>query len=96
MTESGFVAPYAGTYAFTFSASTAINKYGNFYMRVRKNGALDFEIHDRNGEDDANNVSYSWLTTLQRGDKIDFYIYSHSLRSHPLLPVTFTGQLIHM
>ena len=36
MTESGFVAPCDGTYKFTFSANTAIDNIGEFYMGVLK------------------------------------------------------------
>ena len=60
---SGFVAPIAGFYQFSFSAMGGLDKFGiNTSASVDKNGVYQFDIADSNTDDssDGNNISHNW------------------------------------
>ena len=94
MGSGTFVVPTSGTYRLSFSAiSGNENQYTNVY--VKKNGKNILRIHDGNREDTANNLSYTWMVVLNRGDRVELYT-SNYLFADFEIPVTFTGELIHI
>ena len=81
----------------SFSGQSAFGKYDYTEVYVKKNESNIFRIWDSNEVEkgDANNVSYTWLMNLNRGDRVKLssenYLYAVS-DYH----VTFTGELIHV
>jgi len=95
MGSGTFVVPTSGLYRLTFSAQSAYEKYDYTTVYVKKNGEGVFQIWDSNEEGDGNNLSYTWMQYLNRGDSINLYSSNH-LYAGSDNPVNFTGELIHI
>merc|ERR1712004_688905 len=72
-----FVVPTAGVYRLSFSAQSGAGKYDHTTVRVKKNGSRILTIWDSNEEDDVNNISYTWVMNLTRGDRVNLYSDNH-------------------
>ena len=90
-----FKVPITGIYKMSFSGQSAHNRnidYTN--IAVYKNASLMFNIYDSN-EPDGNNVSYTWIMRLVKGEDLKMYSYNY-LNTGKYEPLTFTGELIHI
>ena len=98
-----FTAPISGIYKMTFSGISGFNQF-ELYMAdftsiiVKKNNQDMFYIFDgnENGKgEDQNNISYTWMLELIKGDEVklwsDNYVFVSTISS-----LTFTGELIHI
>ena len=88
-----FTAPQAGNYQFSFSALTG-NAPGYVEVTVFKNGSKIFVIIDGNDNGDQNNLSYTWMTFMNSGDKIMLRVTSHKLFADSDDLVQFNGVLL--
>ena len=92
-----FTVPVSGIYKMSFSGQSGYDKIDFTFIGVYKNGFEMFGIVDSNEAEkaDENNVSYTWIMRLVKGDelKLSSVNYLHA-SSHD--PLTFTGELIHI
>ena len=93
-----FKVPVSGIYKMSFSGQSAHNRnidYTN--IAVYKNASLMFNIYDSNEPEqaDGNNVSYTWIMRLVKGEDLKLYSYNY-LNTGKYEPLTFTGELIHI
>ena len=88
-----FTAPVSGTYVFSFSAMTGTSS-GYVVIDVLKNDVSLFEIKDGNSNGDSNNISYSWMSVLNSGDKIKLSVRRHQLYADLDDIVLFNGFLL--
>ena len=92
-----FKVPVTGIYKIHFSGNSAYQTIDFTQIRVYKNGSIMFTIFDGNEAvlADENNVSYTWIMRLVKGDKLklhsEYYLYASWWD-----PLTFTGELIHI
>ena len=92
-----FKAPVSGIYKISFSGQSSFGRFDNTYIWVVKNGDEILKIWDSNDAEkaDVNNVSYTWIMRLVKGDKLKLnsmnYLYAGFYS-----PLTFTGELIHI
>jgi len=83
-----FIAPESGTYGFTFSGVTGIEK--SFTMvKVYKDGNEHHVISDANKADILNNINGSWMMKLAKGQVVHLDVTNGTL----MLPV-FHGNLL--
>ena len=54
-----------------------------------------FYIFDGNADVDANNVSYTWIMRLVKGDELKLFSVNY-LYASSTIPLTFSGELIHI
>ena len=96
-TSGIFKVPVTGIYKMSFSGQTAWNKISANQIHVIKNGSDMFYITDGNwGEKaGANNLSYTWIMKLVKGDELKLFSYRYLFASSTE-PLTFTGELIHI
>ena len=89
-----FKVPVSGIYKMSFSGQFFIEFTS---IRVYKNGSYMFDIYDGNEAEkaDVNNVSYTWVMRLVKGDALKLYSFNH-LHAESYAPLTFTGELIHI
>ena len=75
----------------------AFNKIDFTRIRVYKNGDQMVDIYDGNEAEkaDVNNVSYTWIMRLAKGDELKLASV-HYLFADSNEPLTFTGELIHI
>ena len=98
-----FAVAISGIYKMTFSGISGFNQF-ELYMAdftsiiVKKNNQDMFYIFDgnENGKgEDQNNISYTWMLELIKGDEVklwsDNYVFVSTISS-----LTFTGELIHI
>ena len=94
--DSGvFTTPVAGIYSFSFSARTDdSDPYTN--IAVYKNDVYLFRISDYNnsGQNNFGNISYSWVFTLAKNDKIHLKVSKNGLDVYGEDFVWFNGQLL--
>ena len=88
-----FTAPQAGTYHFSFSALSSVNS-GYLTVKVLKNGSSMFAIQDGNDNGDQNNISYTWMSTLDSGDRIKLQVTGHNLHADGDDNIRFNGFLL--
>ena len=92
-----FKVPVSGIYKMSFSGQSAYFYIDSTPIVVSKNGYVMFFIYDGNEAEkaDENNVSYTWIMRLVKGDELELNSenYLHASGSEPL---TFTGELIHI
>ena len=93
-TSGFFTVPVSGIYKMSFSGQFFIEFTS---IRVYKNGSYMFDIYDGNEAEkaDVNNVSYTWVMRLVKGDALKLYSFNH-LHAESYAPLTFTGELIHI
>ena len=94
LADGYFTAPIGGVYFFTFTSSTAKDQTDTSYVWVRKNNERLFIIHEGKGNSKWNNVSESWMLSLQAGDKINLHVVQGKMYADTSLHTFFTGQLI--
>ena len=92
-----FTVPVSGIYKMSFSGQSAFGKIDDTIIHVIKNGSVMFYITDGNTAEkgDENNVSYTWIMRLVKGDKLKLYS-EYYLYASWWDPLTFTGELIHI
>ena len=92
-----FVVPTSGTYRLSFSSQSGFDKNDFTEVYVHKNGKTVLTIWDSNESEkgDANNVSYTWLINLTRGDRVNLSSENY-LHADTRYQVTFTGELVHI
>ena len=92
-----FKVPVSGIYKMSFSGQSGYNKFVATSIWVYKNGDLMLDIWDSNDAEkaDANNVSYTWIMRLVKGEDLKLYSYNY-LNTGKYEPLTFTGELIHI
>ena len=95
MTFTKFITPRHGMYRFSLSANTAIYKlYGFTTIEVWKGNSRVFDIIDGEKRYYKNNMKFTWMMILERGDDISFFVRTNFLRSRWMFPVTFTALLV--
>ena len=92
-----FTVPVSGIYKMSFSGQSGYNKFVATSIWVYKNGVLILDIWDSNDAEkaDVNNVSYTWIMRLVKGDEVKLNSW-HYLYANTYEPLTFTGELIHI
>ena len=96
-TSGFFTVPVSGIYKMSFSGQSGYDKIDFTFIGVYKNGFEMFGIFDSNEAEkaDENNVSYTWIMRLIKGDELrlnsDNYLYASRT-----IPLTFAGELIHI
>ena len=97
-----FNVPVSGIYKLNFSGQSAYERNDVTRVKVYKNGSYILGIWDSNEgkhemetTHDGNNVSYTWIMKLVKGDKLKLYSKSN-LYASSNRPLTFTGELIHI
>ena len=97
MDTGAFLAPVSGLYSFSFSARSAID-HNIVAIGVYKNDEVQFWIGDENanGQKNYDNISYSWLMSLDQKDKIHLKMWEKSARLYVDTGnfVWFNGQLL--
>ena len=93
-----FTVQVPGLYMFTFTATTADNRYFA-YIYIQKNNSDQFRIwhHNNRDEDNTNeNLSGSWLMQLSAKDVVTLYHDggSNLFADTTYAPIIFTGQLL--
>ena len=106
MKSTGFVAPYSGHYRFSLSAMTGYSRFGTYnYVKVFLNGVEQFAIGDSNEDrqSDGNNLSYVWHMKVQKSQSVTLSIIDASFLNaggpgspYGVVPITFTGELVHL
>ena len=86
-----FTAPISGIYKMTFSGTIAFEN-DKTSIDVRKNGNVMFSFS--NQAEDAY-ISYTWMMELDVGDRVNLWS-TNALYATSDLPMTFTGELIHI
>ena len=98
MTYTKFTSTRHGMYRFSLSANTAAYAlYVNpaiTTIEVWKGNSRVLDIIDGEKRYAKNNIKYTWMMILERGDQISFYVRTNFLRSSWMFPVTFTAVLI--
>ena len=96
-TSGFFTVPVSGIYKMSFSGQSGYDKFDFTRIRVYKNGYNQFYIYDGNDAEkaDINNISYTWIMKLVKGDKVKLYS-SNYLYVGVWARLTFTGELIHI
>ena len=103
--DSGvFVVPVSGIYQFSFSALTGIENlsddgYNHASVKVFKNDDRQFNIlsnPDESAKNSKENLSFSWLMSLTKDDKIYLKMYENGNTLHVKdhYPVVFNGHLL--
>ena len=92
-----FKVPVTGIYKIHFSGNSAYQTIDFTQIRVYKNGSIMFTIFDGNEAvlADENNVSYTWIMTLVKGDELKLFSVNY-LYASSTIPLTFSGELIHI
>ena len=76
--ESGeFTAPHSATYYFSLSAVTGTTK-GQTSISVIKNGEI-LHINDANHHSGMNSLTYSWIESMNAGEKMFLMVTSNNL-----------------
>ena len=99
MTSGIFTVPFSGLYFFTFSGlafQKLSSKTLDIFILVKKNGNRIYEILDTQsyGEVTRKVLSSSWMSKLEKGDKIQLSVWYGSLAANKNEHIIFTGQLI--
>ena len=98
MRRTYFEVPHSGIYRFTFSATTGTFEHGLTVVTVKE--GIDvftgkvLEIRDGNKSSLSNNMSYTWMRSLQQGVQVSFYVTENYLRTYWNIPITFTAELV--
>ena len=90
-----FTVPISGIYKMTFSGQSG---HQIAIMVDVNKPEKAFYIHDgekTDGVSHLNNVSYTWMMKLVEGDKVEL-ISDDPLYASSDIPLTFTGELIHI
>ena len=93
-----FNVPVSGIYKLNFSGQSAYERNDVTRVKVYKNGSYILGIWDSNEgkHGDGNNVSYTWIMKLVKGDKLKLesvnYLYADDVDDF----LTFSGELIHI
>ena len=98
-----FNVPVSGIYKLNFSGQSAYERNDVTRVKVYKNGSYILGIWDSNEgkhemetTHDGNNVSYTWIMKLVKGDKLKLesvnYLYADDVDDF----LTFSGELIHI
>ena len=93
-----FKVPVSGIYKMSFSGQSGYDKIDFTFIGVYKNGFEMFGIFDSNEAEkaDENNVSYTWIMRLVKGDELRLNSVNYLYAGTSLEPLTFTGELIHI
>ena len=91
-----FKVPISGFYQMSFSGSSAKNTIIYSQIYVYNNDAEILRIYDSNEAigGDGNNLSYTWMMKLSKGDKVRLSSENY-LHATSTSPITFTGELIY-
>ena len=88
---------FPGIYKIHLSGNSAYQTIDFTQIRVYKNGSIMFTIFDGNEAvlADENNVSYTWIMRLVKGDELKLFSVNY-LYASSTIPLTFSGELIHI
>ena len=90
-----FRAPEGGTYFFTFSGSTGMEK-DLTRVYVYKDGSLHHDIYEGNLVDTGNNFNSIWMMKLSQGEEVYLEVIRGKLFADSEDPVIFTGNLLKL
>ena len=104
LTNGGeFIAPVNGNYEFSITGNTYYNNAGTScdsrkgVIQVLRNGVKIHEISANESNDyTSNNLSTSWIVTLNVGDSIRLYVGSGCIYTDAADYRTFSGKLIEV
>ena len=89
-----FIAPESGTYGFTLSGRTGVEKNKITNVKVYKDTSFHHSIYDGNRADRFNNINSSWMMKLAKGQVVHLEVAIHPSYGKLSTTVIFTGNLL--